>query len=88
LILTLQINAPSLEDLHVVDTSLTPKKYELIKLSNLDQASLHIVKYSDFNSLYTQLKGLSNVKSLTVKSEAIHVSFYHDLIFYKDKFHI
>ncbi|KEH43359.1 F-box/FBD-like domain protein [Medicago truncatula] len=67
-----QINAPSLEDLCVVDISLTPRKYELINLSNLDQASLHIIKYSDFNSLYTQLKGLSNTKSLTIKPETIH----------------
>jgi len=71
----LQINAPSLEVLSIVDSSLTPRKYELINLSNLDRATLHISKHPDFNSLYTLLKGFSNVKSLTISSETIHVSF-------------
>jgi len=73
--LALQINAPSLEVLQIGDTSISPRKYEFINLSNLDQATLRISKHPDFNSLYTLLKGISNVKSLTISSETIHVSF-------------
>jgi len=71
----LQINAPSLEVLQIVDTSISPRKYEFINLSNLDRATLRISNHPDLNSLYTLLKEISNVKSLTISSETIHVSF-------------
>jgi len=82
----LQINGPSLEVLQIVDTSVSPRKYEFINLPNLDRATLRISMHLDFNSLYTLLKGISNVKSLTISSETIHVSFI--IFFFNDKFHI
>jgi len=88
----LQINAPSLEVLHIADFSRTHKKYELINLSNLDQATLRFNEHPDVNNLYSLLKGVSNVKSLTINYETIQVSFIFlfflfYFIFY-DKFHI
>jgi len=71
----LQINAPSLEVLHMVDFSLAPRKYDFTNLSNLDEAALCISKRPEFNNLYTLLKGLSNVKSLALGSKTSHVSF-------------
>jgi len=70
----LQINVQSsLEALDITDFS--HKEYEFINLSNVDRATLSIIKYLDFNSLHKLLKGLSNVKSLTLTSETIRVSF-------------
>ncbi|XP_024637095.1 F-box/LRR-repeat protein At4g14103 [Medicago truncatula] len=67
-----QINAPSLEVLSIIDFSLTPRKYEFANLSNIHQATLSICQSPDFNSLYTLLKGLSNVKSLALGSNTFH----------------
>jgi len=84
-----KINAPSLEVLHIVDASFSPRKYEFTNLSNLHRATLRISKHVDFNSLYSLLRGISNVKSLTISSEIIHVSFKIFFIsFFNDKFHI
>ncbi|RHN60584.1 putative FBD domain-containing protein [Medicago truncatula] len=69
---TLQINAPSLEVLSLVDYSSAPRQYEYTNLSNLDEASIFICKRVDFNNLYTFLKGLSNVKSLALSSKTFH----------------
>ncbi|RHN62654.1 putative F-box domain, leucine-rich repeat domain, L domain-containing protein [Medicago truncatula] len=70
----LQINIQSsLEALDFTDFS--HKEYEFINLSNVDRATLSIIKYVDFNSLHKLLKGLSYVKSLTLTSETIKVSF-------------
>lgn len=70
----LQINVQSsLEALDFTDFS--HKEYEFINLSNVDRATLSIIKYVDFNSLHKLLKGLSYVKSLTLTSETIKVSF-------------
>ncbi|XP_024637166.1 FBD-associated F-box protein At4g10400 [Medicago truncatula] len=68
----LQINAPSLEVLSIVDSSLAPRKYDFTNLSNLDEAAIFICKRVDFNNLYTVLKGLSNVKSLALGSKIFH----------------
>ncbi|RHN49107.1 hypothetical protein MtrunA17_Chr7g0270951 [Medicago truncatula] len=68
----LQINAPSLEVLTIMNFSLSPRKYEFTNLSNLDRAVLCICKHSDFNSSYTILKELSNVKSLTLGHKTFH----------------
>ena len=70
-----QINAPSLEVLSITDYSSSPIIYEVVNLSNLDEATLFIDQLPDFYSLYTLMKGLSNVKSLTLGSKTFHVSF-------------
>ncbi|RHN78385.1 putative F-box domain, leucine-rich repeat domain, L domain-containing protein [Medicago truncatula] len=89
----LQINAPSLEVLTIMDFSLSPRKYEFTNLSNLDRAALCICKHSDFNSSYTILKEFSNVKSLTLghktfhflsmedKLDNTHLLTFHNLLF-------
>ncbi|KEH29905.1 putative F-box domain, FBD domain, leucine-rich repeat domain, L domain-containing protein [Medicago truncatula] len=89
----LQINAPSLEVLHVGDVSLTPRKYDLTNLSTLDEAAICICKRPDFNNLYTLLKGLSNVKTLALgsktfhflsmedKLDSLHLLTFHNLLF-------
>jgi len=77
----LQINAPSLEVLHIADLSLTPRKYDFTNLSTLDEAALCICKRPDFNNLYTLLKGLSNVKTLALSSKTFHVSFINIFLF-------
>ncbi|XP_004514346.1 F-box/FBD/LRR-repeat protein At4g26340-like [Cicer arietinum] len=65
----LQINVPSLEFLQIADCSL--RKYEFINLFNVDRAALCISKYSDFDGSYKLLKGISNVKSLTLRADTI-----------------
>ena len=77
----IQINAPTLEVLSIIDYSLTPRKYEFTNLSNLDRATLSICKRPDFNSLYTILKGLLNVKSLDLGSNTFNVSFINFFLF-------
>jgi len=70
----LQINVTSsLEVFDIADFS--HKKYEFINLSNVDRATLSIIKYVDFISIHKLLRGLSNVKSLILTSETIKVSF-------------
>ncbi|KEH29909.1 putative F-box domain, FBD domain, leucine-rich repeat domain, L domain-containing protein [Medicago truncatula] len=68
----LQINAPSLEVLYLVDFSLAPRKYDFTNLSNLDEAAIFICNPADFNNLYTVLKGLSKVESLALGSNTFH----------------
>jgi len=77
----LQINAPSLEVLSIFDFSFAPRKYEFTNLSNLDRAILCICEHPDFNSLYTLMKGLSNVKSLALDYKTFHVSFINIFLF-------
>jgi hypothetical protein len=83
-----QINAPSLEVLSITDYSSSPIIYEVVNLSNLDEATLFIDQLPDFYSLYTLMKGLSNVKSLTLGSKTFHVSFIIFSFFFNDNFHI
>jgi len=77
----LQINAPSLEVLSLVDYSLAPRKYDFTNLSNLDEAAIFISKRADSNNLYTVMKGLSNVKSLALGSKTFHVSFINIFLY-------
>ncbi|MCI04187.1 F-box/LRR-repeat protein, partial [Trifolium medium] len=68
---TIKINLLSpLDILQIVDTS--ARKYEFVNFPNVDRVSLFIIRHPDSHSnLYTLLKGLCNVKSLTLSPNTV-----------------
>jgi hypothetical protein len=73
---TVKINLmSSLETLLILDNS--ARKYEFVNFPNVDQANLFIRRHPDSleSNLCTLLKGLCNVKSLTLQHITVEVSF-------------